>query len=364
MTHYRGLHGLRGLAALTVVISHALLTDNRMFAVTLGKPVTGASAWITYSPLHLFWDASEAVIVFFVLSGFVLALPFVHSTPIAQWLAYYPRRLARLLLPIWAAVALAFVIAVLIPRSPDTASSWVDQHAHAATLHNAAQAAVVRGDLPLNTPLWTMKWEIMFSLLLPAYVLGGRLLRKVWLPMVVLAILVGVWGGHRASAYIAYLPVFAVGTLLALGRERWMPWFGRLTGWRMWLVLVAALGLLNVHWATRATAGTGPGNLWIPGSIVLAAGALVCLFAATPAVAAFGTHRVVAWLGQISFSLYLIHEPIVVSIAQIDGGRMPWPATLAIALPASIAAAAVFHRWVEAPAHRLSRRIGNAFSSR
>jgi peptidoglycan/LPS O-acetylase OafA/YrhL len=43
--------------------------------------------------------------VFFVLSGFVLTLPFLSGRPI--WPAYYARRLIRLFLPVWASILLA-----------------------------------------------------------------------------------------------------------------------------------------------------------------------------------------------------------------------------------------------------------------
>jgi uncharacterized membrane protein len=73
----RSLDGLRGVAALIVVVHHALLTSPTLARVNYGAvpgSVHGFLWWMTYTPLHLIWAGPEAVFVFFVLSGFVLFL--------------------------------------------------------------------------------------------------------------------------------------------------------------------------------------------------------------------------------------------------------------------------------------------------
>ncbi|MFC5300408.1 acyltransferase family protein [Azospira restricta] len=72
--------------------------------------------------------------------------------------------------------------------------------------------------------------------------------------------------------------------------------------------------------------------------------------------------RWLAALGRISFSLFLVHFPVLVLVGAVCA-RMGWSspqaalAALVAAFALSLAAAAVFHRWVEAPATRLSRRF-------
>ena len=67
------LDGLRGLAAATVAIGHGLDVFPTVWLASNHGPAAGALGWLTYSPLHLLWAGHEAVILFFVLSGFVLA---------------------------------------------------------------------------------------------------------------------------------------------------------------------------------------------------------------------------------------------------------------------------------------------------
>ncbi len=72
--------------------------------------------------------------------------------------------------------------------------------------------------------------------------------------------------------------------------------------------------------------------------------------------------RVVAWLGKISYSLFLVHFPVLVLVATACL-RYDWTspgeavAALAAAVVLSIAAAAAFHRWVEVPAGHLARML-------
>jgi peptidoglycan/LPS O-acetylase OafA/YrhL len=62
----------------------------------------------------------------------------------------------------------------------------------------------------------------------------------------------------------------------------------------------------------------------------------------------------IRFLGLISFSLYLVHEPVLLLVA---GATRNPTASLFITLPLSIALAAAFWYLVERPAHRLSRRV-------
>jgi len=67
---FEQLDSLRGLAALSVVVNHFLNILPGIF----DNP---NDFWfLKYTPLHLFWAGHEAVIFFFVLSGFVLSLQF------------------------------------------------------------------------------------------------------------------------------------------------------------------------------------------------------------------------------------------------------------------------------------------------
>lgn len=96
------LDGLRGVASLVVVLHHAMLAIPLFASAVFDDQAPAASlGWLVYSPLHALWAGSEAVYVFFVLSGLVLMLP-ILGRPNFDWRAYYPSRLIRLYLPVFA----------------------------------------------------------------------------------------------------------------------------------------------------------------------------------------------------------------------------------------------------------------------
>ena len=72
--------------------------------------------------------------------------------------------------------------------------------------------------------------------------------------------------------------------------------------------------------------------------------------------------RWIAALGKISFSLFLVHFPVLVLVGAL-WARLGWTAPemavagLLVAFLTSLACAAAFHRWVETPAATLSRRF-------
>jgi peptidoglycan/LPS O-acetylase OafA/YrhL len=72
---------------------------------------------------------------------------------------------------------------------------------------------------------------------------------------------------------------------------------------------------------------------------------------------------VIQWLGRISFSLYLIHVPILLTMNTILGPRLWWVSAICTVV-LSLGLAELFARFIEQPAHRLSQRTGRFFSAR
>lgn len=91
------LDGLRGLAALAVFVCHST-------EMMVNNPNT-LRVW---PPLRSLWDGQAAVVLFFVLSGFVLTLPYVGPSPKRVDTApFIVRRLTRLYPAYWTAILLA-----------------------------------------------------------------------------------------------------------------------------------------------------------------------------------------------------------------------------------------------------------------
>jgi len=73
------LDAVRGFAAVTVVVGHSLTVFPNFDDATRGKSGLALVNAVKYSPLALVQSGDAAVILFFILSGFVLALPFLSS---------------------------------------------------------------------------------------------------------------------------------------------------------------------------------------------------------------------------------------------------------------------------------------------
>jgi peptidoglycan/LPS O-acetylase OafA/YrhL len=111
------LDSLRGIAAFTVLVGHFLLLFPAFWiATTTFSKQNWFIYLITFTPLHIFWCGTEAVVFFFVLSGFVLALPFFDSTKTVSYTFFLIKRIFRLYPPYLSAVILAVLVNVFLFR--------------------------------------------------------------------------------------------------------------------------------------------------------------------------------------------------------------------------------------------------------
>ncbi|WP_181439469.1 acyltransferase [Curtobacterium sp. MCBD17_032] len=351
------LDGLRGVAAVVVLVHHALLTVPQLAGTAYGRvPEPGTLAHLlTTTPLHLFWAGHEAVVVFFVLSGLVLTLPALRNP--VMWRSYYPARALRLGVPVLTAVALAALVAVVVPRSGAAdRGPWLAEHASGPSLADAVLAAVLLGPNPVDSVLWSLRWELVFSLALPACVLVARRTSRTWWLTAVLAIATSTVAAAAQVDALTYLPVFLVGCALAAGWDR-IP---RVVGPSGVVAAGAAcLGITAAWWiAPVLPTALAPLADVLTLPVVLGSAALLVVLAGRWDVAQRLLERPpVRWLGGISFSLYLVHEPVVVSVTLLLPPGLAW-LTLPIAAPVALGLAALFARWVEFPAHRLAKRVG------
>lgn len=368
-----GLDGLRGVAALVVLVHHSLLLTPALMGVydDPSAPRSALVQWVSATPLHLLWDGEVAVQVFFVLSGFVLTLAATRSAH--RWGPYYPQRLLRLYLPVCAAVALAAVLRIAVPVGDTTGlSAWLTFHGDVGRAGVLADATLLVGPVGSTmTALWSLRWEVVFSLLLPVFVVAAtRLRRLLVVKLVALAVvasagaLLGPVDQPYALGALYQLPLFGLGCLLAVERDRvttlvrvWRP--------GVWaVVLTAAVLLCSSYWlldlgGLRADVPHAvvalTRVLQVAGAALLILGALGCLDRPLRRPA-------VQWLGARSFSLYLVHEPVVVAVGYLTGWTSP--VVLLLTVPVSLGLAEVFFRGIERPSHRLARRVGSMVQSR
>lgn len=356
-TRFTALDGLRGLAALIVVIHHCLLVSRELAAAVHTDGQGELEPWVwwtTFTPLHLLWAGQEAVYLFFILSGFVLMLPFLGDG-VSGWASYYSKRLIRIYLPVWASLIFAMLLACITPRvASPSLSSWVNLHDQVPDL--LRDMLLLGGVSSLNSPLWSLQWEMLFSLLLPLYLIVAIRVRSCWLLSIAGLLVVIALGNILYTSLPVFMPMFGIGALMAVGRHDLDRWGRHLGGCGWVFMFVAAVPLLCARWMYPQ----------LPVVIALATvgGALVLFaFTAWRPTIRLGNRRVLRWLGLRSFSLYLVHEPIILSVTYTFRSSDPVLVGL-FALPLSLATAEIFFRLVERPSHRLAGVVGRALGKR
>jgi peptidoglycan/LPS O-acetylase OafA/YrhL len=345
-----GLDGIRGLAALYVVVNHVFL---RAFP---GYPVDHAPFWAAWLIYGRF-----AVVVFIVLSGFSLALsPARQGWRLRSVAVFAQRRAWRILPPYWAALAFSLAVAWLIIPQPGHGMPDV----RSVVVNGLLVQNLVAAHSP-NAAFWTLAVEAQLYLLFPLMLLLVRRSGAVALVTTVALIVaaIGIVSPHIGGVNTLVLQsapdlaaLFAVGILAAgivsagEARRSW-PWH--------WLALAAVAPVLAVLW-WRGSVWTGHHLFWVDLALGPAVGCLLAgLATGRPArlLRALDA-RPMRGLGSFSYSLYLIHAPIVAIICQriVAGHVAPgvpfFLVSLAIVLPLTIGFARIFAAVFELPFQR------------
>ncbi|WP_261167138.1 acyltransferase [Microbacterium sp. Marseille-Q6965] len=360
----RALDGVRGVAALVVVLYHASL-----IAKPFADDGTARLVWetATETPLKLGFAGTEAVQVFFVLSGLVVTLPALRDG--FSWPGYAVSRLLRLYLPVWAAILLALLLVIVFPREAAdvTPDAWI---VNANILFPDVELALREATLiPASydtvNVLWSLRWELLFSILLPVFVAVALLLRRWAWPAAVACVLAMVAGrvfDERPFDLeaLVYLPTFFIGCLIAVRLPDLQRWAGQRRRPLLWLgaTVGSALVLIAAWWTRPFVASTSDLGHALWGLAGAGAAGLIVVAIASPLAARVLEARVPRWLGDVSFSLYLVHAPILATLA-FSWGDDHWMLVALVGVPLSLAAAWAFFHVVERPAHRAARAVGS-----
>lgn len=330
---YRWMDAMRALAAFAVVLTHA-----RDF---LMADYSGAKLW---APFYFITGIGhQAVIVFFVLSGFWIGRTTLNNLERpCFWKNYLVARLSRLLIVLVPALVLGGALDVLgvsILRLPfyfaDTTHSLSPLSPDALTpltfLGNLAfLQTIVVPCLGSNGPLWSLAYEFWFYLWFPAMVSAWRG-KPTWF---LCSFVVVVFAPQLAAYYAIWLMGVAVHLIESrVGRLR------AIAGRCPTLALVGSLALLL---ATLVISRAVPG---LPGDILLGLGfaTLLTIMLNAPQSTGKAPRPLVFYGGKVSYSLYAVHFPILTFGVAASGLERsePSPAAVALVLAAALAIAAI-----------------------
>jgi peptidoglycan/LPS O-acetylase OafA/YrhL len=347
---YLELDALRGIAAFLVVINH------------LGFMFSYKPFWLL---LPLF-AGHESVILFFLLSGFVLSLPFWNKGRNGPYSSYLLRRFFRIYVPFAVALVTAAICAHFFLFSKLPLGGWFRVSWQSAlTPSLLASQFLLAPTGQLNTAFWSLRYEVQLSIVFPMLLLLIRRIGSLASLIVALAMsllltlrmFVNILDFHWCLETIQYGSIFVVGAVLGQNRvilhQHWQcaSRFSR-------IVFGGSAALLFFY---------GVPVLWhlhrldhFFGEIAIMLGAcgviLVSMFSQNIRNAL--RSRVPEFLGRISFSLYLTHATVMFTLVNLLYGKMSNLAISGIAVVVSLGVGYVFCLVVEEPALRLGKRLG------
>jgi peptidoglycan/LPS O-acetylase OafA/YrhL len=349
------LTAIRGIACLVVLIGHVV-------QIIHYGPVGGGLIGRDIDALILnALNAEGAVLLFFVLSGCVLAVSLRHVEHL-EWrvvCGFYVKRIFRLYPLLWLATCIA-MISVLVAR-PLAATGvfvgWLTLNLQAplTPIHTLLSLAGVW--TKYDGPMWSLRVELIYSALFPViYLLVRRPRLRFWCITALLGL--ALLPVAHSQIGTAFGLSFALGALIPM-----MPRHaGQASGW----VVLAALALLCYDRGLLAAAHPPEKIYDILESF--------CAFIIVRDIYVSGTRyrllsaRPLAWIGDLSFSIYLLHLPVLLIIftaLQYLVGLSPLlshPSLTQLGLCAATAGITILlsvftYRSVELPLHDVGRRL-------
>jgi peptidoglycan/LPS O-acetylase OafA/YrhL len=326
MSPIRSLDGLRGLAAIIVVLAHFNLVTPKL--------------------LHgLLRDSGHAgVMIFFVLSGFLMGHLYLEGAPTKATIAHFlVRRFARVI-PLYVLVVLAsFALLLAAPGS----HIWVYPIRSGQRL--IEHLAMIRG----IGVLWSVPVEIQFYALVPViWIAFSKAPRATLLGL--LAIIAGThlylaatgWQPVSDAPILTELPYFLAGLVISRCVR---PGIGG-RGWDiLFLIALASLALLYPKLTQQVL---GNGAVWWsnPLGLVVASVLLLACLRSRLAEMILGSPPF-RFLGRVSYGIYLLHFVVISNIIRFfpDLHGRKW-ILLIVCLAATLIAAQLAHVLIERPA--------------
>jgi peptidoglycan/LPS O-acetylase OafA/YrhL len=342
------LDGVRGGAALFVVLHHFYLSTWPSFPDSTGP---WWLRWLLYG--HL------AVAIFIVVSGFSLALvPMRNGGELAGGVRRFLRRRAWRIIPAyWAALILSLLVTAVLLR-PELGPVDLGR---SLVVHGLLLQDAVGSETP-NGAFWSIaiEWQIYFVFPL-ILLLGRRTSIGIAVLITTVAVLLAHWlagsGGllDKINGFTPqFLALFALGAFAVRlgGGDRPPKLRPVLAG-----VTFAALGAFVLLAITQGSEWIVARFFWMDllFGVGVASGLALIHAGGLQPVRRVLASRTALWLGLFSYSIYLIHAPIVGVLDKYAFGPMDlsplttFAMTIVLGLPVTLALAYGFHLLFEAP---------------
>lgn len=377
------LDSLRGFAALSVVIHHCLLVfpvflAANFLAPMLSRPFVNV---MSHTPLHTIWDGHEAVILFFVLSGFVLSLPY-YGEKRTTYGSFLIKRFFRIYVPYLVAIGISMLLlsihAPLLDNArPFAASSWFfSMWNEKDSFKMLVNLMLMSGRFTqtIDTATWSLVHEMRISIVFPVIPWFIKRTKATWQVLAVLSFLIigtltiGKFPFQLGNS-IYYTAFFICGSWFAYHRYSISLRIQSLRTFEQWLFALAALLLYNWTWlipnfghmpVLRDLDSVTPTSDFF---VSIAGMIWMSLIVAPGRAQRFMMHSAFRWLGKVSYSLYLIHPIILLTIIWALSHFLPLFLCVMLVPPVSLVVAGIMNRFVEVPAMNWGRSLATRLAA-
>ena len=335
--------GMRGLASVIVMIFHMAVWTVYGYSANEYK-IFANSFWrvATQTPLKMIWGGNEAVLVFYIIGGFVLARPYLSGRKL-DFKPFIIKRWIRLMLPYVLVIAMTSILIALFGAwKHDTIDLSGSFNVKWKRVPNAGEILlyILGYDYNLNIlsgAFWSMVQEWRLSFILPFVAIAlhrnrtGKVLGYYAILQVGIDALTN-WGMRSDTVWLAHLSeslnrtnyyaiFFVMGAVLAkhlpairaFVREHRR--FRILSAWSIPFMIPSQwiLSALGLSFRVRnALLLTGLGIILF---------LLLCM--ESPRLTAFFKSKPLLLLGKLSFSLYLTHTTSIILFVTFLGQVIP-----------------------------------------
>ncbi|MGE1101252.1 acyltransferase family protein [Peribacillus simplex] len=371
MTRYKEFDSLRGLAALIVLIGHYLM----IYPSYANYQYDSNSTYMIYlfkeTPLRLFFSSgNESVILFFILSGFVLYLS-INSAKF-HYSTYLIKRVFRIYIPYLVAISMAILAKMLLSQNDLPfitnwfSKSWTGLDTPSLLIEHFLFIGQYNTDA-YNNVIWSLVHEMRISIIFPVliYLFVRKKLKNslLWLFVLIFSstLCLYLFGSSVDITSILlsfhYSTLFLMGAIIAKYRHELIAYTLKMNK----PVKVALfLGAIICFMYEGIIGEVDFLNNYIFRDYVVSFG--VCIFilmsVCSKRISTVLRSRLLTLLGKISYSLYLYHLISLFSLMYLFYNKLPTGLVLTFSFFLSFLLSSASYLLVEKP----SMRLGSYFT--
>lgn len=385
---YEELDSLRGLAATTVMVHHCLITFSIFLSIYYHDQINSDSILLhifSNTPLHVFWAGHEAVILFFILSGFVLTL--LLKSKKLKYTSYAIGRFFRIYLPYITSIAISLIfLNFFYDNKQEDLSAWFNgMWEHEVSIKELVSYIFMLGydTHNVNTVTWSLIHEMRISLLFPIIVYliykwnwktTLSICTLVFMSLFVVFTIISNLLSSNIISYLAasvgmtfyYCCFFVLGSILARYKEDLIAVCKNLSSkFKLGLSLIALCCYTIEWWIPLIGELKYSENLIVQNGFMVMIDISIGISVSIVFILALSSSRFsnllnlkpLLFLGKISYSLYLVHPIVLLLLINLLKGVIPISIIMILVPVISIIVAWAMYHIIEKPSIVIGKKI-------